>query len=108
MEVSGPLSVITQGASFIEDMSSQASPSSASPFLAFAASLSVNLAALNALPLPALDGGQFLLALSELVSRRKIPRKLKANITAVSFLFLLVVTIWTSLGDISKLALLFR
>ena len=40
------------------------------PFVAFMALISINLAVLNLLPVPVLDGGQFLFLLAEAVIRR--------------------------------------
>lgn len=43
--------------------------------LIFTAMLSLNLAVINFLPIPALDGGRVLFVLFEMISRRKIPEK---------------------------------
>lgn len=42
--------------------------------LQFAAVISVNLAVINSLPVPGLDGGQMVFVLAEVVSRRKLER----------------------------------
>ena len=39
--------------------------------------LSVNLAVLNALPFPALDGGQLVFVLVELITKKAVPRGIK-------------------------------
>ena len=53
--------------------------------------LNVNLAILNLLPIPVLDGGLILIALLELVFRRKLPKKIVNPVTmAFMWLFLLL------------------
>ena len=68
----------------------------------FAATLSVNLALLNSLPFPALDGGQLAFVLVELVLGRAIPRRAQEVITGLAFSFLLALGLSTLVGDISK------
>jgi regulator of sigma E protease len=52
-------------------------------FLGFMALISINLAILNLLPVPVLDGGQFLFLLAEAVIRRPLPTKLRDRLTTV-------------------------
>ena len=42
--------------------------------LQFAAVISVNLAVINSLPVPGLDGGQMVFVLAELISQKKLER----------------------------------
>ncbi|MFA6005941.1 MAG: M50 family metallopeptidase [Patescibacteria group bacterium] len=65
--------------------------------------LSLNLALINIIPFPALDGGQFAFVMYELVTRRKINDQIKAKINAVGFMFLLFLIAAISLNDIRKL-----
>ena len=51
--------------------------------------LCVNLAILNLLPIPVLDGGLILFALYELLTRRKVPRKLVDGLSRI-FMYLLL------------------
>ena len=64
--------------------------------------LSVNLAIMNLLPLPALDGGRFIFLLVELVIRRQVPRKFEAIVTLVGFSALILLMIFVLVNDISK------
>lgn len=57
-------------------------------FLMFMGLISVNLAVINLLPIPVLDGGQFLFLLGEAVLRRPLPLKLRQRLTAVGLLLL--------------------
>ena len=71
----------------------------------FAATLSVNLAILNAMPFPALDGGQLVFVIIELLSGRAVPSKVKNAITAVAFSFLMLLGAYTIWGDVALLGL---
>ncbi len=65
--------------------------------LGFLRFLDVNLAILNLLPIPVLDGGLILFALFELLSRRKPPRKLTDGLSMAFmwlFLALMVTLVW--------------
>lgn len=94
-DVGGPIAVITAGSQM-----AQASPFALIPF---AATLSINLAILNALPYPALDGGQFVLAFSELLTGKRIPRKVQDYGTYLAFLILLGFSLSTVVGDFDKI-----
>ena len=64
--------------------------------------LSVNLAIMNLLPLPALDGGRLIFLLVELVIRKQVPKKFEAIVTLVGFAALLIVMVFVLVNDISK------
>ncbi len=57
-------------------------------FLNFMAFFSVNLALLNLLPIPLLDGGQVVFVLAEAVRRRPLPLKVRMRLQQVGFVFL--------------------
>jgi regulator of sigma E protease len=59
-------------------------------FLGFMALISVNLAILNLLPVPVLDGGQFLFLLAEAVIRRPLPLKLRERLTTVGLVLIIL------------------
>jgi regulator of sigma E protease len=59
-------------------------------FLGFMAIISINLAILNLLPIPVLDGGQFLFLLAEGVIRRPLPVKLRERLTAVGLVLIIL------------------
>lgn len=94
-EVGGPISVVRAGASM--------AAYSGVALVGFAATLSVNLAVLNSLPLPALDGGQLAFTLAELASGKQMNREVKDTIIALAFGVLLVVSAGTLVSDISTL-----
>jgi regulator of sigma E protease len=59
-------------------------------FLGFMALISINLAILNMLPIPVLDGGQFLFLLAEAVIRRPLPMKLRERLTTVGLVLIIL------------------
>jgi regulator of sigma E protease len=59
-------------------------------FLGFMALISINLAILNLLPVPVLDGGQFLFLLAEALIRRPLPLKLRERLTTVGLVLIIL------------------
>ena len=65
--------------------------------LGFLRFLNVNLAVLNLLPIPVLDGGLILFSLIALIFRRPVPRKIVDNLSLVFmylFLVLMITLVW--------------
>lgn len=73
------------------------------PLLQFAAFLSLNLALLNALPIPALDGGRILFLLIEKVRGKRNNAKLEQYANAIGFIVLLLLMLVISVRDVSQL-----
>jgi regulator of sigma E protease len=59
-------------------------------FLGFMALISINLAILNLLPIPVLDGGQFLFLLAEAILRRPLPMKIRERLTTVGLVLIVL------------------
>lgn len=72
------------------------------PFLAFMALISVNLAVLNLLPIPVLDGGQFIFLLAEAITRRPLSLKLRERLTAVGLVLIVLLMVFAFSNDILK------
>ncbi|HZY09654.1 MAG TPA: RIP metalloprotease RseP [Bacteroidota bacterium] len=72
-------------------------------YLGFMALLSMSLAILNILPIPALDGGHLVMILVEKVFRREIPSKVKIAIQQAGFILLLAFMAFIIYNDISRL-----
>lgn len=64
--------------------------------------LSINLAILNLLPIPALDGGRIMFALAEMISRRRIPPEKEALVHMAGFVILIGFMIIVTFMDISN------
>lgn len=71
--------------------------------LLLAAFLSLNLAVLNIMPLPALDGGQMVKVTIEAALRRKISGKYAGWVNAISFVLLIGLLVVVSINDVIKL-----
>jgi regulator of sigma E protease len=76
--------------------------------LGFIRFLCVNLAVLNLLPLPVLDGGHILFALWEIVTRRKpSPRVVNALVNVFAVLLILLIVVVMA-RDVPRVRLMFR
>jgi regulator of sigma E protease len=71
--------------------------------LNFVGVLSVNLAILNIIPFPALDGGRILFIAIEAISRKKVSRKVEATINNIGFMILLTLLLAVTFGDVRRL-----
>lgn len=69
--------------------------------LQFAALLSINLAIINILPFPALDGGRILFVIIEKFRGRAVSRKIENVIHTVGFFILIGLIILVTISDIS-------
>jgi regulator of sigma E protease len=69
----------------------------------FVALLSLNLAVINFLPLPALDGGRILFLLIEKIKGRPVRREVENLIHNIGFLLLITLVIFITYRDIIKL-----
>jgi regulator of sigma E protease len=74
-----------------------------SSLLTLVALISVNLAVLNVIPFPALDGGRVLFVLIEKIIRRPINRKVAEWINGIGFLLLILLLIVVTVSDVVKL-----
>lgn len=63
---------------------------------------SLNLAVLNILPIPALDGGHILFNIFEILTRKRLPSKVYNYITNAGFIFLLTLMIVVVIFDLFK------
>ncbi len=71
--------------------------------LFFVAIISLNLAVINLLPIPALDGGRLVFVLIEIVTRRPLDHKWSMRVNLVGFLLLMMLMLAVTIGDISRL-----
>jgi regulator of sigma E protease len=87
----------------IAQMSGQAARQGAATFIGLMAAVSLNLAIVNLMPIPILDGGVILLLLIEMLLRRDLDLKVKETVVKVGFVFLMVVLVFAIYNDISKI-----
>jgi regulator of sigma E protease len=90
------------GPIMIAKLATRSAESGILDFLAFMALLSMNLAILNLLPFPALDGGHLTFLLYEGTFRREIPTKVKIALQQVGFVLLLVFMAFVLYNDIIR------
>lgn len=64
--------------------------------------ININLAILNLLPIPVLDGGHIVISFIEGITRRKIPVKLISFLTNIFAILLISVMIWLSIRDVKR------
>jgi len=73
------------------------------PFLTFMALISINLAFINILPIPGLDGGHIFLHLIEFLIRRPLTLETRIRIQQIGMSFLLVLMVTVMFNDIARL-----
>ena len=73
------------------------------PLLNFMALISINLAFLNILPIPGLDGGHIFIILTESIIRRPLSLKSRLVIQQIGMVFLLALMVTVMFNDISRL-----
>jgi len=72
-------------------------------FLNFAALISVNLAALNIFPFPALDGGRIMFLLIERIKGSAVSVKTQQIVNAAGFFLLIAFVIYVTVQDVGRL-----
>ena len=93
--VSGPIGIYA--------ITTEASKGGFLTLINFVGILSVNLAILNILPFPALDGGRLFFIGIEAITRKKISTKAEAIINNIGFILLITLLLVITVGDIRKL-----
>lgn len=91
-EIGGPVSIVRIG--------SQAAQAGWYSFLFFAAYISINLAVLNALPIPGLDGSHALILTLERIRRKDFSIAVKERILATGFYLMLGLLVVVWIGEI--------
>ena len=99
-QLSGPVKIVEIGA--------QLSQQGGTGILLFAALISINLAALNSLPLPLLDGGQLVFTLIEGFRGKPVPVKIQTVVTQSSFFLLVGLSVLLIIRDTSQLLIVQR
>ena len=87
----------------IAQMSGQAAKAGPSAFIAFMAMVSLNLAVINLMPLPILDGGSVVMLVIEMVMRRDLSMSVKEAVFKVGFVFIMMLVAFVLYNDITKI-----
>ncbi len=96
-QVSGPVKIVEMGAQLTEQGSAG--------IILFMALISINLAVLNSLPMPLLDGGQMMLLFLEGIRGKPIPEKFQLIFMQSGFLLLLGLSLLLIIRDTSQLSM---
>ncbi len=87
----------------IGQISGEAAREGLIPYVSLMATVSLNLAVFNLLPIPILDGGIILMLLIEMLMGRDLSLRLKETFLKFGFVFLMAVVAFVLYNDISKI-----
>ena len=90
------------GPIIIAKMAGQSAEAGIGSLFVFAAFLSINLALLNLLPIPALDGGHLIFLSIEGITRKKISTKVKLVFQQIGMLLLLILVVIIIYNDVLR------
>jgi regulator of sigma E protease len=93
-EIGGPI--------LVAQASAQAARLGVDWLLRFIAFFSINLAVLNLLPIPILDGGQVVFLLAEAIRRKPLPLELRLRLTHIGFVVLVGIMILATSNDVVR------
>lgn len=94
-KIGGPIMIIT--------MTVKSAASGWKIYLLLLALISINLAVLNLIPLPILDGGQILFYSIEAIIRRPIPHKIREYIHIGTWIMFMILFVYLSINDIYRI-----
>ncbi len=94
-DVSGPIG--------IANLTGQAARIGLNYLMQFTALISINLAILNIIPFPALDGGRAVLIIAEKLKGSPVNKKIEQAINTVGFALLLALMVYVTVKDIVRL-----
>jgi regulator of sigma E protease len=93
-DISGPIGIAA--------LTGQAARVGFTYLIQFVAMISVNLAVLNILPFPALDGGRVALIIAERIRRRPLGETVERTINTIGFALLLALMVAVTIKDVVK------
>jgi len=96
-QLSGPVKIVEIGA--------QLSEQGGSGLVLFSALVSINLAVLNSLPFPLLDGGQLVLLILESIRGKPVPEKIQLAFMQSGFVLLVGLSVVLIIRDTTQLSL---
>jgi regulator of sigma E protease len=94
-EIGGPI--------LVGQLSGEAARLGPDVFLGFMALFSVNLAILNLLPVPVLDGGNIVLLLVEAVRRKPVSLEIRQRVATIGLLLLVLLMLFATYNDVGRL-----
>lgn len=94
-DVSGPIG--------IANLTGQAARIGLNYLMQFTALISINLAILNIIPFPTLDGGRAVLIIAEKFKGKPVNKKVEQTINTVGFALLITLMIYVTIKDVTRL-----
>jgi regulator of sigma E protease len=94
MELSGPIGIAV--------VTGRAAKLGIAYLMQFTSLISINLAVLNFLPFPALDGGRLIFVIIEKIRRKAVPVKIENAVNTVGFALLILLMVYVTTKDIIK------
>ena len=94
-EVAGPVGIAVLTGQFID--------LGFVPLLQFVGLLSINLAIINAIPFPALDGGRLLFIAIEKIRRKEVSKKVENALHTIGFALLIALILFITVRDVIRL-----
>lgn len=94
-EVGGPVQIAYYTHTFVQE--------GFFALLRFTALLSLSLAVINVLPIPALDGGRLLFIAIEIIFKKRVNARLESMVHSIGFVLLLLLIVLITYSDITKL-----
>jgi regulator of sigma E protease len=94
-QVGGPI--------LIGQLAAQEAKAGIEPLLAFIALISINLAVVNLIPIPLMDGGAFLFLVVEAVIRRPLPNRVREAFSVLGLALIVVIMVVVFKNDILRL-----
>ncbi len=95
MRVGGPVVIVNIGADFYDQ--------GFQDYLGFLGIITISLAVLNILPIPALDGGRLVFLAIEGIKGRPLPESIEYGLNTIFFFLLIVLMIFITLNDLKLL-----
>ena len=107
-DLSGPVGIVSTISEMGQETEAEAGVGAAlENVFFFGALIAVNLAVMNLLPLPALDGGKVLILVVDSISlalfKKKLPQKLETAVNAAGFVLLMGLMLVVTFNDVRKL-----
>ncbi|MBU4350829.1 site-2 protease family protein [Candidatus Parcubacteria bacterium] len=94
LQLSGPIGIV--------GLLSQGMRMGTSYFLQMIGLLSINVAIINLLPIPAFDGGKLMFLTIEAIRKKPIPQKIEEKVTTVFFVLLIIMMVFVTIKDIKN------
>ncbi|MEO0534245.1 MAG: RIP metalloprotease RseP [Cyanobacteria bacterium P01_A01_bin.123] len=94
-QVGGPVRIVEQGSNLAQENAASLFP--------FTAIISINLAIINILPLPALDGGQLAFLIVEALRGKPLPQRVQDNVMQTGLVLLLGLGVFLIVRDTTQL-----